>query len=150
MNAMSRNLSIALACAGALPFWLFMLAPEPVAGLNTATLFVEYGAVIASFMAGTLWGQMQGSRSDLFIVAASNVLALISFAAIAFTTTAIGMLVQMVLFWLLLAADYRIYAGDIQRRWYWRLRLWVTVAVTLAYDIMLLDCALGPCGWRGS
>jgi hypothetical protein len=148
MNATPRNLSIALACAGALPFWLFMLAPETVAGLNTATLFVTYGAIIASFMAGTLWGQAQDRKPDLLMIMASNVLALISFATIAFTTSLITLLMQMVLFWLLLAADYRINAGEIERRWYWRLRLWVTVAVTLAYDIMLLDDVLRACGWR--
>jgi hypothetical protein len=148
MNPTSRHLSMALACAGALPFWLFMFAPETVAGLNSVSLFVSYGAIIASFMAGTLWGQAQGSKSDLFMIMASNALALISFATIAFTTSLITLLVQMVLFWLLLAADYRIYARDIERRWYWRLRLWVTVAVTLAYDIMLLDDVLAACVWR--
>jgi hypothetical protein len=145
MKVMPRTVSIGLAYAGALPFWLFMLAPDTVAGLNTAALFVAYGAIIASFMAGTLWGQMQGSRPDLVLIAASNVLALISFATVVFATWAVSMFVQMLLFWLLLAADYRIYAGDMERRWYWQLRLGVTVAVTLAYDITLLDYALGAC-----
>lgn len=148
MNATSRKLSIALACAGALPFWLFMLAPETVAGLNTASLFTAYGAIIASFMAGTLWGQALERRADMFLIIASNALALVSFVTIALTTSLIALLVQMMVFWLLLVADHRICSGDVTRQWYWRLRLWVTVAVTFAYDIMLLDGVLGACGWR--
>lgn len=62
MNAVSRNISIMLTYAGALPFWFLMLAPETVAGIDTASAFVAYGAIISSFLAGSLWGRAQTER----------------------------------------------------------------------------------------
>ena len=134
----SRNLSIALTYAGAIPFWAFVLVPGTVAGVSTAYLFATYGAIIASFMAGTLWGQLRGAASDLAVLAASNLIALMSFATLMLSQPVLSIAVQMPLFWLLLAADYRICSSDDKRLWYLRLRFRVTLVVSLAYGVMLL------------
>lgn len=148
MNGEARNVSTVLALAGALPFWLLMVAPETVAGMNTATMFVSYGAIIGAFMAGTLWGRAQNGVANVSLIVASNVIALIFFATAIVTILPIALLLQLVLFGLLIVADYRIYAGDAERRWYWKLRWRVTALVSLSYDVMLLDYILNICDGR--
>ncbi len=145
MNGLSRSVSTALALAGILPFWFLALVPGTVAGLNPSSVFVTYGAIISSFLAGTLWGRAQNGGADLALLVGSNVLALVSFATAVFTLSPAALVIQLILFGLLLVADYRIYAGDPEQRWYWKLRLAVTLLVSFAYDIMLLDYILGAC-----
>nr|WP_263431760.1 MULTISPECIES: DUF3429 domain-containing protein [unclassified Rhizobium] len=145
VNGVLRKVSTALAFAGALPFWFFALAPETIAGLNSASVFVTYGAIISSFMAGALWGRAQNGKADIALLLSSNVLALASFATAVFSLSPVALVTQLAVFGLLLFADYRVYAGNPEQRWYWKLRLWVTLVVSFAYDIMLLHYVLGPC-----
>lgn len=142
MTATFRNVTIVLVYAGALPFWLLMLAPKSVAGIDTEFAFLSYGAIIGAFMAGTLWGTAQNQRSDLPIIVASNVLALIAFATLLLGLSIIALVVQLTLFALLLVADFRTFAGDEEQRWYWSLRLRVTLIVGAAYGVMMVDLAL--------
>lgn len=142
MNMTLRGISTVLALAGALPFLLLMLAPEIVAGFNTASLFASYGAIISSFMAGTLWGRAQSKQAGVGIIVASNVFALISFATLAHALP-FSLVIQLIVFVLLLIADYRVIAGDAQLTWYWRLRQAVTSVVSFAYAVMLLRHVLG-------
>jgi len=147
MNARPRLISTALALSGILPFWFLALAPETLFGLNTASLFVSYGAIINAFLAGGLWGRAQGRSKDnsrtITLLVASNVLALISFATLAIDLPAAALITQVIVFGILLVADYGIYAGDLERRWYWKLRLTVTLLVSLGYDVLLLKYVLG-------
>lgn len=145
MNGLSRTVSTALALAGILPFWFLALVPVTIAGLNPTSVFVTYGAIISSFLAGTLWSRAQTAKADIALLVASNILALVSFATAVFPLSPAALVTQLLVFGLLLAADYRIYAGDPERRWYWKLRLAVTLLVSFAYDIMLLDYVLGAC-----
>ncbi|WFR98914.1 DUF3429 domain-containing protein [Rhizobium tumorigenes] len=143
MNGVSSKVSTALAFAGALPFWFFALAPETIAGLNSASAFATYGAIISSFMAGALWGRAQNGKADVALLIPSNVLALASFVTAVFSLSPVALVTQLVVFGLLLLADYRIYAGNLEQRWYWKLRVWVTLVVSFAYAIMLLRYVLG-------
>ena len=146
MNTTRRNVATVLTYMGALPFWLLMLAPETVLGVNTASIFLSYGAIISSFMAGTLWGTETRGRGDLLVIVTSNVFALIAFATLVLGLSVTALFVQMVLFGLLLMADYRTLAGRDDQRWYWKLRLRVTVIVAFAYCVMLMDRAVSASG----
>jgi hypothetical protein len=137
-----RTISTLLTYCGALPFWLLAFAPSTVLGFETAPAFLAYGAVIASFMAGALWGSAQSGRGDLVVIIASNVLALAVFATLVASPLPIALFVQLLLFALLLIADHRIHAGVTERHWYWKLRVRVTVLVALAYCVMLFRYAL--------
>jgi len=146
MNTTTRNTATALTYTGALPFWLLMLAPETVLGVNTASVFLSYGAIISSFMAGTLWGTEIRGRGDLLIIVSSNVFALVAFATLVFGLSVAALLIQMVLFGFLLLIDYRTLAGRDDQRWYWKLRLRVTAIVAVAYCVMLIDRAVSVSG----
>lgn len=138
MNITPRGTSTVLTLAGALPFLLLMLAPETVGGLNTASLFASYGAIISSFMAGTLWGRAQSRQAGVGAIVASNVLALVSFATLVCTELPVSLVVQWVVFILLLIADHSMLVGAHELRWYWRLRVAVTSVVSFAYAVLLL------------
>lgn len=142
MTAISRNVSTILAYAGALPFWILMIAPETVAGINTAAAFLSYGAIIGSFIAGSLWGRVQSNRGDLVIIVASNVCALIAFLTNLLGLSLAALIVQLILFGILLVADFSLLAWCEEQRWYWKLRLRVTVVVAVPYCVMLVDRAL--------
>lgn len=146
MNTTPRNVATALTYMGALPFWLLMLAPETVAGVNTASVFLSYGAIISSFMAGTLWGTETRGRGDVLVIVTSNVFALVAFATLVLGLSVTALLMQMVLFGFLLLADYRTLARRDDQRWYWKLRMQVTVVVAVAYCVMLIDRAVSVSG----
>lgn len=146
MNTTPRNAATALTYMGALPFWLLMLAPETVLGVNTASVFLSYGAIISSFMSGTLWGTPRAGRSDLLMIVTSNVFALVAFATLVLGLSVTALLVQMALFGFLLLADYRSLTGRDEQRWYWKVRLRVTVIVAVAYCVMLIDRAVSVSG----
>lgn len=146
MNTTPRNVATALTYMGALPFWLLMLAPETVAGVNTASVFLSYGAIISSFMAGTLCGTETRGRGDVLVIVTSNVFALVAFATLVLGLSVTALLMQMVLFGFLLLADYRTLARRDDQRWYWKLRMQVTVVVAVAYCVMLIDRAVSVSG----
>jgi hypothetical protein len=146
MNTTPRNVATALTYMGALLFWLLMLAPETVAGVNTASVFLSYGAIISSFMAGTMWGTETRGRGDVLVIVTSNVFALVPFATLVLGLSVTALLMQMVLFGFLLLADYRTLARRDDQRWYWKLRLKVTLVVAVAYFVMLIDRAVSVSG----
>jgi hypothetical protein len=146
MDTTPRHVATALTYMGALPFWLLMLAPETVAGVNTASVFLSYGAIISSFMAGTLWGTDTRGRGDVLVIVTSNVFALVAFATLVLGLSVTALLMQMVLFGFLLLADYRTLARRDDQRWYWKLRLQVNVVVAVAYFVMLIDRAVSVSG----
>lgn len=130
-----RPLTQALTYAGALPFFL-LLPPtftvfEPVDALHG---FLTYGAVIASFMAGTLWGIVQGRDTPAIgLLVASNVLALAAWGSLLIEPGRLALIVQLIAFAALLVADQRLAAANLEKPWYWRLRTRVTVLVCIAY-----------------
>jgi hypothetical protein len=146
MNTTTRNVATALTYMGALPFWLLTLAPETVLGVNTASVFLLYGAIISSFMAGAQWGTEIRGRGDLLSTVTSNVFALVAFLTLMLGLSVTALLMQMVLFGCLLLDDYRSLAGRDDQRWYWKLRLRVTVIVAGAYCVMLIDRAVAVSG----
>ncbi|KQR71684.1 hypothetical protein ASG25_08855 [Rhizobium sp. Leaf384] len=141
MSPLSKTTSTVLTYAGALPFWLLLMAPQTLFGVDTTEAYLAYGAVISAFMAGTLWGVAQMGKAGIATIVASNVLALLSFATLLLQPPALAAGIQLVVFGMLLLADRIVFAGDAERRWYLRLRTGVTVVVALAYVAMLYRLA---------
>ncbi|KQS61395.1 hypothetical protein ASG39_17815 [Rhizobium sp. Leaf371] len=141
MTPMSKATSTLLTYAGALPFWLLLLAPASLFGIDMVEAFLAYGAVISAFMAGTLWGVAQRGGAGLATIIASNVLALLSFATLLLQQPALSAGLQLIVFGLLLLADRIVFAADVGQRWYVRLRTGVTVVVAIAYVAMLYRLA---------
>ena len=140
---MRRKVSTGLAYSGALPFWYLALGPKTISGLDTASIFLAYGAIIASFMAGSLWGFAQIRVGDLLIIVTSNLIALVAFATIVTGQFSFATSLQLALFVILLVADYRVKDSNVDRGWYWKLRLRVTILVTIAYLIMIVRYTSG-------
>lgn len=135
MTLSSRPLTQALTYAGALPF--FLLLPPTLAILEPFDAlrgFLAYGAVIASFMAGTLWGIVQGRETAAIgQLIASNVLALAAWASLLIEPGRVALTVQLVIFAALLAADRKLASANLEKPWYWTLRTRVTALVCIAY-----------------
>ncbi|WP_185969912.1 DUF3429 domain-containing protein [Rhizobium straminoryzae] len=139
-TALSRPLTRSLTYAGALPFLILMVPGLPFFDAAARlSAFLAYGAVIAGFMAGTLWGLVQ--RDDEVPVApliASNVLALAAWASLLLSPGEIALAVQFCAFLGLLAVDRHLAGQGLEQSWYWQLRLRITGIVCLAYAVRIV------------
>ncbi|RKD50503.1 putative ChrR family anti-sigma factor [Rhizobium sp. WW_1] len=63
MSKKQRVLKIVLTYLGTLPFWLLILASFIAPQFEAQRAFLAYGAIIASFMAGTLWRSALNGRA---------------------------------------------------------------------------------------
>lgn len=128
-----------LTYAGSLPFVIVALLT--IAGIrdlplvgNIIYVLQTYGLVIASFMAGTYWGQGIATKEALPInvYVASNVLVLALWVGFLISPmkSFIGLL--MIIFPLWLWIDYIFQKQGIISRSYWTLRFRVTMIVLLA------------------
>lgn len=138
MNGKQRAVVDVLTCLGTLPFWLLLLASIFAPQLEAKRSFISYGAIIGSFMSGTLWGNTFNGRNGILIILSSNVLALTAFATVIVGSITVSLLTQMISFGLLLAFDARIIAKHEGLRWYLKLRVRVTLVVLSAYFLMLV------------
>lgn len=131
-----------LTYAGALPFWALGLAQ--VLGYQpalAAQAFIAYGTGIACFMAGTLWSQAQIRAQDpRLILIVSNVAALAAIGGLLAYSyfPALTMALHMIVFLVLLAADFGIHRKGDQPAWYLALRRNVTLLVIAAYAVVLI------------
>ncbi|SIR32419.1 Protein of unknown function [Rhizobium sp. RU20A] len=131
-----KSLTVRLTYLGALPFWLALLAV--FAGLpvdGALRVFLGYGAVIAAFMAGTIWTAAHWSeRQSVLLLAMSSIIALIVFAVIAVPArTSVAMLVQVACLLALFGLDCAIHRNGDQPKWYIVMRARVTAIVLAAY-----------------
>ncbi|MFP5076987.1 DUF3429 domain-containing protein [Rhizobium sp. YIM 134829] len=145
----SKRLTQTLTLLGALPF--LALAIGHSAGLelrlfadlppgSLAHAFLAYGAVIGSFMAGTIWMQAEihGLKVALLLLL-SNAVALVLFATLIVPLPLLlALLLQAGAFILLLGCDSVAYRAGRQKAWYFRLRCLVTVIVLCAYALMII------------
>lgn len=134
-----QRLTVLLTCAGALPFYLLQL---PVFDEGARLFaFVAYGAVIAAFMAGTLWGLVQSAERSSVAIAMlviSNVLALVAWGTVLMPAGRLALVLQAASFVGLLAGDRFLASGALEKRWYFTLRLSVTLLVLFAYGLALI------------
>lgn len=136
----SRPLTKVLTYAGALPFLLLLLPGLPV--LDQATrlsAFLAYGAVIAGFMAGALWGLVHREEEPPVVpVIVSNILALAAWISLLIMPGQVALAVQFCAFLGLLAVDRQLAGRGLEQDWYWQLRLRITGIVCLAYAIRIV------------
>jgi hypothetical protein len=143
MTIKPAHISIALTALGALPFYgLLFLSEDWIALLHVSPqdAYRSYGAVIASFMAGTVWGVSQQAKAPPpGPILISNILALAGWASLLITAmpASLWLGLQVAVFWALIAVDWTLWLGGLQEAWYIRLRALVTAAVTLAYLVAL-------------
>lgn len=137
-----RVLAIVLTYLGTLPFWLLIVVSFIAPQFEAQRAFLAYGAIIASFMAGTLWRSALNGRAGVFVTLFSNVLALVAFATLLIGSITIVLLAQMILFGLLLVVDASTIVEDDDLRWYLKLRGSVTLVVLFAYCTMTLYSVL--------
>lgn len=130
-----RRLTQSLTFAGALPFYLLLIPALPFftpAGRTHA--FLAYGAVIAAFMAGTLWGLVQNhARGNIAILLASNGLALAIWASLLLENPRNALLLQLLAFVAALGVDRMIRNRMAEPDWYFTMRIRISGLVCLAY-----------------
>lgn len=131
----ARRLTLALTYAGALPF--FMLLPPRLPVLDTVDalgMFLAYGAVISSFMAGSLWGLVQARDvPPLAQIVGSNILALAAWGSLLIEPGRLALILQFLVFLAALFSDQRLAKANLEKAWYWRLRTRITAIVCIAY-----------------
>jgi hypothetical protein len=140
MTLTSVNLTRLLTFSGAIPFAVFAIPHFPFID-ETARIeaFLAYGAVIASFMAGTLWGFVQvRSTPHIGILLASNVFALAAWGTLLAGPGRSALLVQLLLFAGMLLVDRELANRSQEPRWYWDMRLQITATVCLCYLAAIL------------
>ncbi|OCI98792.1 hypothetical protein A6U86_33520 [Rhizobium sp. AC27/96] len=142
MGKRHRRLAIVLTYLGTMPFWLLILVSIFAPQFEAQSAFIAYGAIIASFMAGTLWRSALNVRGKIFISLSSNVLALVAFATLLTGSITLGLIAQMILFGVLLVVDAQTIAANSDLRWYLKVRERVTLAVVIAYCLMTLVSVL--------
>ena len=134
MTTSTRTLTQTLTYAGTIPFALFLLPDLPVVGDETMPLFAAYGAIIATFMAGTLWGMVQrDTQPDAKLLVMSNFVALACWACLAFPVGRVTLIVELVLFLALLAMEGSRAPLHTEKPWYWRMRMRVTAIVCVFF-----------------
>lgn len=134
-----KRISQILTFCGALPFYLLLLPALPFLS-DEARIhgFLAYGAIIAAFMAGTLWGLAQRDRDPPILpIVTSNALALLSWASLLISSTIAATALQLVVFLALLEIDRRIETEGREAPWYLTMRVRITVLVSFAYVIQL-------------
>lgn len=134
----AKTLTQILTFSGALPFYL-LLIPGLASPEFRLHAYLSYGAVIAAFMAGTLWGLVQRERDPpLAPIIASNILALAAWASLLIPSAFAATSLQLVLFLGLLEIDRRIGAEGREMPWYFTMRIRITALVAVSYIIQLV------------
>ncbi|WP_337266056.1 DUF3429 domain-containing protein [Oryzifoliimicrobium ureilyticus] len=135
----TKSVSAILTIAGAAPFILLLSPHLPLADAvlpDHETAFLTYGAIIAAFMAGALWGLSQtASNVPIAQLVVSNILALVAWASLLLPRSYLhaSLAIQLASFLGLLAADLNLRKAGLEASWYIKLRLSVTAIVAAAY-----------------
>ena len=129
-----------LTYAGTLPFLAACLlaayAPDFL-GLNYDQLILTYGAIIASFIAGTHWGLYLYKDAPVNLFVHSNIIALLAWVALlAAIPGSSGLLI--IAFVYLLFMDKQMALAGLIEPWYMRMRIVATAIVNIALCLHLL------------
>lgn len=132
------QLSLWLPYAGTLPFIFAALAlglgieTMPVLG-NIKQVLSVYGLVIASFMAGSHWGQQLSLNQPWknVLILTSNVQAIALWGAYVMLSFSALMLWLLLSFLLLLWVDYQLMRAGIVLKAYYQLRFRITAIVSI-------------------
>ncbi len=137
---MTQNIEKYLAFAGTLPF--IAVAADQSFGLSSSTAMAEalrvYALIILSFMAGACWGLTLGKNLSLLIY--SNMIALLGWIAFIQMDQSFY-LAMILLFLLLLPADYFCLKRGVIHKSYMILRLIITGIVVVCLAIIAVYTA---------
>ena len=144
------TLTKSLTWSGLLPFLACLIWGAlglPSAAVTAETVFISYGAVILSFMAGTLWGRTNHSPDTEHapLLIASNMWALLAWVAVLFSQQPLWSTVGLAVLALGFIHLYRLEAERLQQALgteYLGLRKRVTSAVVITHALMILVIAL--------
>ncbi len=141
MHHASYTVTRLLTFAGAAPFYIASIILLLGVSPDWATrAFLAYGVVIASFMAGALWGMTQKDQHpSISLLVISNVVALAIWAAALLSDTTVSLSVQFAAFITLLVADTVLLRDQPDLSWYLKLRQQITLLVALAYVVFALS-----------
>lgn len=135
-----KSLTQILTFSGALPFYLLLI--PVLSGVDAALrfqAFLAYGGVIASFMAGTVWGLVQRDATpSVSVIIASNVVALGVWASLLLPNAVAALTAQLIAFALLLGADRLVLNRGGEENWYFSMRIRITALVITAYVLRLI------------
>lgn len=146
MNSTKTKLMQILGYGGLVPFLLTALAelmalelPVPV---EPMTLLLTYGAIILSFLAGTLWGRAMhraDSEPTNLLLILSNAFALLAWLTLLLNTVFWSLLLQMLGFALLLAFERGLARGTLMtsQSSYYPMRLILTTGVIVCQLLVL-------------
>ena len=146
MESAKTKLMQLLGYVGLIPFLVASLAslmeldlPIPVSPM---TLLLTYGAIILSFMAGTLWGRAihrADSEATNSLLLLSNAFALTAWLTLLLNSVFWSLLVQMIGFALLIAFERALARGTLMttQSGYYPMRLILTTGVIVCQLLVL-------------
>lgn len=129
-----QNLAQILTYAGALPFIGATLASIfhlEFWGLNYPYMVITYSVVIVSFISGIHWGVYLFKDAPMNLFIHSNIITLIAWSMIAFTSPYSPFVLIFCLVYLL-EIDRRLGAAGILEKWYVQMRIIISVTVITA------------------
>lgn len=139
-----------LTYAGALPFiicaFLINADIEALGFLGeTKHILAVYGLVIATFMAGSHWGQHLSLQKpwDLYLPVSSNVITVLLWVIFLVTSFDVFLLALVVTFILQLVIDFYLYRDDVIDCDYFKTRLVTTTVVVLSLCISWISTIKG-------
>lgn len=129
-----------LTYAGTLPFLAAVSIPlvQPqLFGLDYGHVILTYGAIIASFIAGTHWGIYLFRDTPLNLFIHSNIAALLAwFAVVSAIPGSAGTLI--ICFVYMLFVDKQLSNAGVHEDWYMRMRIIASLIVILALSVHIL------------
>ena len=146
MESAKTKLMQFLGYLGLIPFLISALAelmsltlPLPVSAM---TLLLTYGAIILSFMSGTLWGRAihrADSEPTNVLLLLSNAFALLAWSTLLLNSVFWSLLLQMVGFALVLAFERQLARGTLMttQSGYYPMRLILTTGVIVCQLLVL-------------
>lgn len=144
MNLRQIRLAKALTVLGAVPFLAAVAARlYGLDALHIRYFSLSYGAVIASFLSGMHWGlyltNAQATRTNLLVT--SNLFALLAWASLIVFSVEMQYLIQVFCFSGLLLIDRKLTNDGILERWFYELRIQISLVVVLC-QLTLLGLSL--------
>ncbi|RUO81523.1 DUF3429 domain-containing protein [Idiomarina tyrosinivorans] len=147
MTSYKNRWIMGLGAAGLIPFIglaLCQLMDTTVFNLAMPYAFVTYGAIILSFLSGTLWGRAlhyADQEQTQVLIVLSNVFSLAAWLSLLLDSMIIGLWIQIVGYLAVLFFEKRLIPGSIMsdQASYYPLRLVLTIAVVVCELFVVID-----------
>jgi hypothetical protein len=107
------------------------------AGFKAKALLHSYAVVILSFLAGIQWGVCLHDNKQTKLILISNVLAIMAWLSLMAFASKFALSILLFGFIIALIADSKAYKNQLIPKWFWHLRMKVSVIVCLALLIVI-------------